>query len=131
MQNRMNTENETFFDQVGNFLEGHLDDSVHDNAGVQYVAGLDPTLTRTATAKCCKWCDQLAGTYDYEKVRNKGNDVWKRHKNCHCIIDYNPGKITNRSKIKIKDQKLGRTPATDGQKNKIVLLSIRKQILTR
>ena len=73
-----------------------MDDSVHDNAGFQYVAGLDPTVTRTATAKCCKWCDQLSETYDYEKVRNKGNDVWKRHKNCHCIIDYNPGKITNR-----------------------------------
>ena len=39
-----------------------MDDSVHDNAGFQYVAGLDPTLTRTATAKCCKWCDQLSGT---------------------------------------------------------------------
>ena len=99
MQNRMNPEKETFFDQVGNFLEGHVDDSVHDNAGFQYDADLDPTVTRTATAKCCKWCDQLSETYDYEKVRNKGNDVWKRHKNCHCIIDYNSGKITNRSKI--------------------------------
>lgn len=82
---------ETLFDQVENFLEGHVDDSVHDNAGFQYEAGLDPTVTRSAAAKCCKWCDQLAGTYDYEKVRNKGNDVWRRHKNCHCVIDYNPG----------------------------------------
>ena len=88
---------ETLFDQVENFLEGHVDDSVHDNAGFQYEAGLDPTVTRTAAAKCCKWCDQLAGTYDYEKIRNKGNDVWRRHKNCHCIIDYRPGYGTKES----------------------------------
>lgn len=91
---------ETLFDQVENFLEGHVDDSVHDNAGFQYEAGLDPTVTRTAAAKCCKWCDHLAGTYEYEKVRNKGNDVWRRHKNCHCIIDYNPGKISSGAKIR-------------------------------
>ena len=87
---------ETLFDQVENFLEGHVDDSVHDNAGFQYEAGLDPTVTRSAAAKCCKWCDQLAGTYDYEKVRNKGNDVWRRHKNCHCVISYIPGGKSNR-----------------------------------
>ena len=89
---------ETLFDQIENFMEGHVDDYVQKNAGFQYEAGLDPTLRRTAAAKCCKWCDQLAGTYDYEKVRNKGNDVWKRHKNCHCVIDYNPGEKSTSKK---------------------------------
>jgi len=111
---------ETLFDQVENFLEGHVDDSVYDNAGFQYEAGLDPTVTRTAAAKCCKWCDQLAGTYDYEKVKNKGNDVWRRHKNCHCVINYNPGEKSsakNRKPRFTKNEKADRIAMANNSDN--------------
>jgi len=111
---------ETLFDQVENFLEGHVDDSIHDNAGFQYEAGLDPTVTRSAAAKCCKWCDQLAGTYDYEKVRNKGNDVWRRHKNCHCIIDYNPGG-KNKNNLRGNIRQWTRTSNSDNIKSRPLL----------
>ena len=83
---------EILFDQVENFLEGTVDDYVHANADFQYQAGLDPIVIRTAAGKCCKWCSNLAGTYKYEAVRDNGNDVWRRHRNCHCIIEYDPGK---------------------------------------
>lgn len=84
-------EEEKLYDQVGNFLEGYVDDFVHDNAEFQYQAGLDPYIERISTGKCCKWCDGLTGTYPYEKVRDRGNDVFRRHNNCHCVISYNPG----------------------------------------
>lgn len=81
---------EQFMDQVGNFLEGHVDDFVRENAGFQSDAGLTVYVQRIADGKCCSWCSRLAGTYAYSDVRDKGNDVWRRHNNCHCQILYDP-----------------------------------------
>lgn len=83
---------EVLFDQVENFMEGHVDDFVRENADFQYQAGLDPVVIRTADGKCCKWCSGLTGTYLYDDVKDKGNDVWRRHRNCHCTIDFIPRK---------------------------------------
>lgn len=82
---------DTLLAQIENFLEGVVDDSVRENADFHYDAGLSPTIERRTTGKCCEWCSRLAGTYDYSEVRDKGNDVFRRHKNCHCLILYNPG----------------------------------------
>ena len=82
---------EEFMDQLQNLFEGYVDDFVRENADFQYEAGLSPTIQRIADAKCCEWCSRLAGTYDYSDVYDKGNDVWRRHNNCHCQIIYNPG----------------------------------------
>ena len=81
---------EQFSDQVQNFLEGHVDDFVRENAGLQSDAGLTVVVQRIADGKCCKWCSALAGVYPYEDVRNRNNDVWRRHNNCHCQIIYDP-----------------------------------------
>lgn len=67
-----------------------MDDFVRENADFQYKAGLSPTIERKTTGKCCAWCSNLAGSYPYEDVKDKGNDVFRRHKNCHCQILYNP-----------------------------------------
>ena len=87
---------ETLYDQVGNFLEGYVDDCVKENADFQYEAGLEPTIERRTNGKCCKWCSALSGTYRYADVRDKGNDIWRRHKNCHCEVLYNPGNGSKR-----------------------------------
>lgn len=79
------------FTQIENFLEGTVDDCVQENADFHYQAGLSPRIVRQAVGKCCEWCSKLAGTYDYEDVKDKGNDVFRRHKNCHCIVNYDPG----------------------------------------
>lgn len=42
---------EVLFDQVENFMEGHVDDFVRENADFQYQAGLDPKVIRTAAGK--------------------------------------------------------------------------------
>lgn len=81
---------ERFMDQVEGFFEGEVDDFVRENADFQYKAGLSPTIERKISGKCCSWCAKLAGTYPYEDVRDRGNDVFRRHNNCHCLILYNP-----------------------------------------
>lgn len=89
--NSFSEREETLYDQVTNFLEGTVDDCVRENADFQYRAGLSPKIERRAVGKCCAWCSRLAGIYEYADVRDNGNDVFRRHKNCHCIVSYNPG----------------------------------------
>lgn len=81
---------ELFMDQLGNFLEGYVDDFVRENADFQSNAGLTVIVQRIADGKCCKWCSNLAGSWLYDQVRDRGNDIWKRHNNCHCQIIYDP-----------------------------------------
>lgn len=81
----------TMFAQVENAMEGYVDDIVRENADFQYKAGLFPTIERKSDGKCCPWCSNLAGSYPYSEVSDRGNDVFRRHKNCHCQILFNPG----------------------------------------
>ena len=64
------------------------DEAVRRNAAFQRKAGLKPTIRRTSAAKCCAWCAEVAGTYDYADVSRQGNDVWRRHLDCRCTITY-------------------------------------------
>ena len=74
-----------------NFGQSIVDEAVRSNADFQYKAGLSPKIIRRSTGNCCKWCDKLAGTYEYSDVRKSGNDVWRRHSYCRCLVDYHPG----------------------------------------
>lgn len=78
----------SFYDQVTNFSQNVVDESIRENADVQAGAGLHPKIVRTAEANCCAWCDDLAGTYDYDDVSATGDPVWSRHDNCRCLIEY-------------------------------------------
>lgn len=84
-------------ESIPNFSQSIVDDTIHENARFQYDAGLSPKITRVATGKCCKWCSNLAGTYDYADVKDTGNDVFRRHRSCRCIVTYHPinGKVKN------------------------------------
>lgn len=91
-----------FLDRVENFLEGHVDDCVRENAKFQYDAGLGPKVERQAMANCCTWCARLQGTYDYASVSDTGNDVFRRHRNCHCQILFNPDSSKRRQNVHSK-----------------------------
>lgn len=82
---------QTLVSQIENASLSILDDSVSDNMDFQYSAGRHPVIIRTAEAKCCEWCEALAGTYDYEDVKRGGSDVYRRHENCRCIVEFDPG----------------------------------------
>lgn len=82
---------------VVNFSQTIVDDTVRANADFQYKAGLSPKIVRITSGKCCKWCDKLAGVYDYEKVSDTGNNVFRRHKHCKCLVEYAPGDGTKQN----------------------------------
>lgn len=76
---------------VVNFSQRISADGFHKNAEFQYTSGLNPKIRREAESGCCKWCQALEGTYDYADVRDTGNDVWRRHRDCKCVVEYDPG----------------------------------------
>ena len=81
---------------VVNMTRAVVDDSVKANAAFQSESGLDMKVVRRTTgAHPCDWCKSLAGTYDYEKVKG-GHDVWRRHLDCHCVIEVVSSKGTER-----------------------------------
>ena len=73
---------------VKTFSRSVVDDSIKANADFQYKAGLSPKIVRTAEAKCCDWCASLEGEYDYPL---ENTDVYRRHDNCRCVVEYKPG----------------------------------------
>ena len=74
---------------VVNISESFYDDFVKENAKFSYKAGLQTQIIRVLKGKKpCKWCQSLAGVYDYSEVSDTGNDVFRRHENCHCQVVY-------------------------------------------
>lgn len=85
-QNRMK-------EPVTNITESFFDDFIKQNADFRHKVGLKPKIIRIIKGnKPCKWCKSLAGVYDYAQVSDNGNDVFRRHENCHCQVTY----VTNR-----------------------------------
>ena len=71
-----------------NFSQSIVDKTIEANADFQYRAGLHPKIVRKAERKCCQWCSDLAGEYDYPM--DMPEDVFRRHENCRCTVLYDP-----------------------------------------
>lgn len=122
----------TLAEPVVNFTQSIVDYAVRDNARVQAKAGLQAYIVRETEKhnvvtkehkvyskkgkpytymrtyiEPCNWCSSLAGRYNYADVRDTGNDVYRRHKACRCIITYELGDLRQdvRSKVEwtVKD----------------------------
>ena len=78
----------TFYDQIVNFSQNVVDESIRRNATVLSNAGVQSKIVRHPEVGACAWCRAVAGTYDYADVRGMRNDVWRRHENCRCTIDF-------------------------------------------
>lgn len=73
---------------IVNYSMSVVDDSVKANAEYQFKSGLVPKITRKMQGfHPCKWCQALAGTYEYPDVPD---DVYRRHQNCYCTVTYTP-----------------------------------------
>lgn len=75
-------------DPVQNFSVHCVDKTVEHNALFQHRAGLRPRIKRDSGGKCCDWCAALDGMYEYPGVPR---DVFMRHENCNCTVEYLPG----------------------------------------
>lgn len=73
---------------VVNFSQSVVDNILKANVNFQGKAGMTPKIIRKAERKCCKWCQSLAGEYEYPMVPD---DVYRRHERCRCIVEYDPG----------------------------------------
>lgn len=73
---------------VKNFSLSVVDETIRKNVEFHGKVGLTPKVIRKAEHKCCKWCSLLAGEYTYPDVPD---DVYRRHENCRCTVEYNPG----------------------------------------
>ena len=70
---------------IKNFSQSVVDDTIKANAEFQYKAGLKPKIVRKEFGKCCEWCREVVGVYEYPKVPK---DVYKRHRYCRCSVEY-------------------------------------------
>ena len=93
---------------VVNFSQSVVDDMVRENAEFHVHSGMSPKIVRKEVGNCCKWCKSLVGTYSYPDVPK---DVYRRHRNCRCTVEYYPGKGKKQnvhskgwSKTKISDK---------------------------
>ena len=73
---------------IVNFSQSIIDDVIEANASFHHDVGLSPQIVRKPSGFCCKWCQEVVGTYTYPKVPK---DVYRRHQHCQCIVDYHPG----------------------------------------
>ena len=73
---------------VVTLTQAFYDDHIRYNADKRFRAGMAPKIIRTAAPKCCEWCSSLEGVYDYEDVKDTGNDVFRRHEFCRCTVSY-------------------------------------------
>ena len=74
---------------VKTFGRNVVDSSISANVDFQGKAGLTPKVVRKSSGSCCKWCMSMVGTYTYPDVPK---DVYRRHDNCRCTVEYVKGK---------------------------------------
>jgi len=74
-----------------NNSEAFFDDYVRANAEFRTNVGLKATITRSVMGGCCKWCEDLAGTYDYD---NAPDEIYARHEFCRCTVTYQSQKTS-------------------------------------
>lgn len=91
-------------DPIVTFSQGIVDDIIEENVDFHYRSGLKPQIIRKESGNCCQWCRSLVGTFTYPDVPK---DVYKRHGNCRCTVEYDPknGKKQNVHSKKWKNKK--------------------------
>lgn len=77
---------------VVNISNSIIDNFIQKNAEFRANAGMTAKIIRTSSGHCCEWCNEIAGTYKYPDVPK---DVYRRHDNCDCTVEYVCGKVKN------------------------------------
>lgn len=70
---------------IVNNCEAFFDDFIKTNAEFRSESGLKTKVSRIPEANCCKWCENLAGTYDYG---TEPDEFYARHESCRCTVTY-------------------------------------------
>jgi len=67
------------------FAKHVVDRNLQCNAQLHKSMGLKVKIVRIADANCCHWCTDMSGSYN---IGSAPDDVWGRHNDCNCSIDY-------------------------------------------
>lgn len=88
---------------VVNYTQSVVTDTLVENAKFLNSIGERQIITRTLGGgfhdKNCKWCQSLAGSYEYPNVPR---EVFQRHDNCRCNVNSFDGKMLVRGNAFIK-----------------------------
>lgn len=71
-----------------NYFEAVVATGLKNNIGMLGEAGIRSTITREIDSGACPWCVALAGKYEYGE---QPDDVFRRHRDCHCTLTYEIG----------------------------------------
>lgn len=78
-----------------NNSEAFFDDFIKENVKFRHNVGLKATLTRSVSSGCCKWCEDLAGVYDYANLPDDiADNIYRRHEFCRCTVTYQSEKTS-------------------------------------
>lgn len=77
-----------FLEKMINFHQDIHSQTVEKNFDNLGQMGFTPKLIRKSAGKCCEWCQEKAGSYDYEPDMDR--EVFRKHSNCRCTVEYYP-----------------------------------------
>lgn len=91
-------------DESERFAMSAVDDTIRDNVEFHESLGFAPMIERRYEGPHrehtnhkdggdmvdCEWCLNLAGMYAYSEVKDRGNEIYMRHKGCRCEVLYTP-----------------------------------------
>ena len=112
---------------VKTFSQNVVDDTIQKNVEFQGKSGLSPKIVRKPSPDACEWCKAVAGTYTYPDVPK---DVYRRHENCNCAVEYVEGGKYQNVHTKTTHQlqkKRTQTIQTWIEKNELRKLEIKKK----
>lgn len=107
-----------------NYSMSVADTFIEKNADYQYQSGLRPTIKRTLNGiKPCPFCIARAGSYTYPL---KDHEVYRRHANCYCTVEYTP--VGSKTSQNIWDKKWRTQEETEKQQRLQTAQSIEKSL---
>lgn len=79
-----------FGEPVVNLVESLSDAFMKANADFREKLGMSPKIRRDSYARCCDWCADLAGVYDYHDTPD---EIYARHEFCRCVVTFENGRM--------------------------------------
>lgn len=70
---------------VRNMVHSFYDGFVEANAVYKLNSGVQAVIIRRQIGKCCDWCANLCGVFEYG---NHPKDIFRRHDSCKCQVTY-------------------------------------------
>lgn len=114
-----------------NIGQSFYDSYVEANVSFRSKIGMKQVIIRRQLGNCCDWCANLAGIYD---AFNAPDDIYRRHRNCRCLVTYKTEEgyqnVWNKKIYQTqRESRIERIKEISSNKNKFEKYEIRKRKL--